>query len=240
MDTWQFLERRMSEPSVLQLKSLREQVYEHLRASIEAGALEPGTFIDQNRISAELGISRMPLRDAMIQLELEGFVDVLPRRGVRVRRLTLDDVRHLYEIIGALEGAALLSSPDGIDPGDLVRMDALNREMSSALESGEFDTYYSRNVDFHRVFLSWSDNLELRQTVRVCRQRLYDFPRERVFVPEWERRSIREHGEFLDLLLESRTREAADFLRDVHWSFEVQKPFLIRYHHLENGVEEEA
>ncbi len=230
----------MSEPSVLQLKSLREQVYEHLRASIEAGALEPGTFIDQNRISAELGISRMPLRDAMIQLELEGFVDVLPRRGVRVRRLTLDDVRHLYEIIGALEGAALLSSPDGIDPGDLVRMDALNREMSSALESGEFDTYYSRNVDFHRVFLSWSDNLELRQTVRVCRQRLYDFPRERVFVPEWERRSIREHGEFLDLLLESRTREAADFLRDVHWSFEVQKPFLIRYHHLENGVEEEA
>jgi DNA-binding GntR family transcriptional regulator len=125
-----------------------------LRASIEAGDLVPGTFIDQNHISAELGISRMPLRDAMIQLELEGFVDVLPRRGVRVRRLTLDDVRHLYEIIGALEGAALLSSPDGIDPGDLIRMDSLNREMSSALESGDFDTYYSRNVDFHRVFLS--------------------------------------------------------------------------------------
>ena len=230
----------MSGPSVLQLKSLREQVYEHLRASIEAGDLVPGTYIDQNRISAELGISRMPLRDAMIQLELEGFVDVLPRRGVRVRRLTLDDVRHLYEIIGALEGAALLSSSDGIDPGDLVRMDSLNREMSSALKSGDFDTYYSRNVDFHRVFLSWSDNLELRQSVRVCRQRLYDFPRERAFVPEWERRSIREHGELLDLLLEGKTREAADFLRDVHWSFEVQKPFLIRYHHLEPGVEVEA
>lgn len=227
----------MSNSSVLQLKSLREQVYEHLRASIEAGDLVPGTFIDQNHISAELGISRMPLRDAMIQLELEGFVDVLPRRGVRVRRLTLDDVRHLYEIIGALEGAALLSSPDGIDPGDLIRMDSLNREMSSALESGDFDTYYSRNVDFHRVFLSWSDNLELRQSVRVCRQRLYDFPRERAFVPEWEDRSIREHGELLDLLLEGKTREAADFLRDVHWSFEVQKPFLIRYHHLESGFE---
>ena len=229
----------MSKPSFLQFQSLREQVYEHLRASIEAGDLVPGIFINQNHISAELGISRMPLRDAMIQLELEGFVDVLPRRGVRVRRLTLDDVRHLYEIIGALEGAALLSSPDGIDPGDLIRMDSLNREMSSALESGDFDTYYSRNVDFHRVFLSWSDNLELRQSVRVCRQRLYDFPRERAFVPEWEHRSIREHGELLDLLLEGKTREAADFLRDVHWSFEVQKPFLIRYHHLEPGVEVE-
>jgi DNA-binding GntR family transcriptional regulator len=234
------MERRMSEASVLQLKSLREQVYEYLRASIEAGELLPGTFIDQNRISAELGISRMPLRDAMIQLELEGFVDILPRRGVRVRGLTLDDVRHLYEIIGALEGAALLSNPDGIDPGDLVRMDSLNRQMSSALSSGDFDTYYARNVDFHRVFLSWSDNLELKRSVRVCRQRLYDFPRERAFVPEWEHRSIREHGEFLDLLLDGRVREAADYLRDVHWSFDVQKSFLVRYHHLENGIGADA
>ena len=210
----------MSEPAVLQLMSLREQVYEHLRASIEAGELVPGTFLDQNRISAELGISRMPLRDAMIQLDLEGFVEVLPRRGVRVRRLTLDDVRHLYEIIGALEGAALLSVHDGVDASDL-------------------DAYYSCNVEFHRVFLSRSDNRELRQNVRVCRQRLYDFPRERAFVPEWEHRSVREHQEFLDLLQEEKMRAAADFLRDVHWSFEVQKPFLVRYHHLETGIEAE-
>jgi DNA-binding GntR family transcriptional regulator len=230
----------MSAPGVLQLKSLREQVYEHLRASIEAGDLIPGTFLDQNRISAELGISRMPLRDAMIQLDIEGFVEVFPRRGVRVRRLTLDDVRHLYQIIGALEGAALLCAPDGIDPGDLVRMDSLNREMSSALKAGDFDAYYSHNVDFHRVFLSWCDNQELRRSVRVCRQRLYDFPRERAFVPEWELRSIREHGEFLDLLLEGNPRAAADFLRDVHWSFEVQKPFLVRYHHLESEIGEES
>jgi len=229
----------MSEPAVLQLMSLREQVYEHLRASIEAGELVPGTFLDQNRISAELGISRMPLRDAMIQLDLEGFVEVLPRRGVRVRRLTLDDVRHLYEIIGALEGAALLSVHDGVDASDLVRMAELNSRMSVALEAGDFDAYYSCNVEFHRVFLSRSDNRELRQNVRVCRQRLYDFPRERAFVPEWEHRSVREHQEFLDLLQEEKMRAAADFLRDVHWSFEVQKPFLVRYHHLETGIEAE-
>ena len=240
MNNRHLMESRMSEPVVLQLKSLREQVYEHLRASIEAGELVPGTFLDQNRISAELGISRMPLRDALIQLDLEGFVEVLPRRGVRVRRLTLDDVRHLYEIIGALEGAALLSVPGGIEPDDLELMESLNGEMSLALEVGEFDAYYSRNVDFHRVFLSWCDNRELRRSVRVCRQRLYDFPRERVFVPEWERRSIQEHQEFLDLLRAGEARAAADFLRDVHWSFEVQKPFLMRYHHLENGIEGEA
>lgn len=226
----------MADTGILRFKSLREQVYEYLRASIESGALVPGTFLDQNRISAELGISRMPLRDALIQLDLEGFVEILPRRGVRVRRLTLDDVRHLYEIIGALEGAAVLSATAGLDEGDLDLMHALNDEMSSALEVGDFDTYYSRNVRFHSVFLSWSDNPELQRTVRVCRQRLYDFPRERSFVPEWEARSIQEHDELLELLRAGDIRSSADFLRDVHWSFEVQKPFLLRYHNLEAGT----
>lgn len=225
----------MTGQGVLQLSSLREQVYEHLRAAIEAGDLEPGTFLDQNRISAELGISRTPLRDALIQLDLEGFVEVLPRRGVRVRRLTLADVRHLYEIIGALEGAALLSARHALVPDDIQRMERLNQEMTAALESAEFDLYYSLNVAFHRVFLSGSDNQELKRTVRVCRQRLYDFPRERAFVPEWERRSIDEHAALVDLLRAGDLRAAADYLRDVHWSFDVQRPFLLRYHHLNDG-----
>ena len=225
----------MTGPGVLQLSSLREQVYEHLRSAIEAGELEPGTFLDQNRISARLGISRTPLRDALIQLDLEGFVEVLPRRGVRVRRLTLADVRHLYEIIGALEGAALLSAGCPLLPDDIHRMERLNREMASALDAAEFDLYYTLNVAFHGVFLSWSDNEELKRTVRVCRQRLYDFPRERAFVPEWERRSIDEHAALVDLLRAGDLRAAADFLRDVHWSFDVQRSFLLRYHHLDDG-----
>jgi len=223
----------MTGPGVIQLMSLREQVYEHLRESIEAGALEPGTFLDQNRISAELGISRTPLRDALLQLDLEGFVEVLPRRGVRVRRLTLDDIRHLYEIIGALEGAALLSSGGALDGAEITRLERLNRSMSSALDSADFDAYYALNVDFHGVFLSRSDNEELKRTVRVCRQRLYDFPRERAFVPEWERRSIEEHASLVDLVREGDLRAAADFLRDVHWSFAVQKAYLLRYYHLD-------
>jgi DNA-binding GntR family transcriptional regulator len=226
----------MTGPGVIQLMSLREQVYEHLRESIEAGALEPGTFLDQNRISADLGISRTPLRDALLQLDLEGFVEVLPRRGVRVRQLTLDDIRHLYEIIGALEGAALLSSGDALESSEIETLRRLNEAMSAALDTADFDEYYALNLDFHGVFLSRSDNEELKRTVRVCRQRLYDFPRERAFVPEWERRSIEEHTALVALIREQDHRAAADFLRDVHWSFQVQKPFLLRYYHLDEPV----
>lgn len=223
--------------SPLNLKSLREQVYEHLRAAIQAGRLRPGAFLDQDRIAAELGTSRTPLRDALIQLETEGFVEILPRRGVVIRSLRLEDVRHLYEIIGALEGAALLSVAARLGPADLSRMRALNAEMEAALDASDFDAYYDRNLAFHEVFLAPSDNRELRRTVRVCRQRLYDFPRERAFVAEWERRSTREHEELVALLASGDARAAADFLRDVHWSFEVQKPFLLRYHRLESATD---
>lgn len=236
----QVVQRTDARTSPLNLKSLREQVYEHLREEIETGGLRPGSFLDQDRIAAGLGISRTPLRDALIQLETEGFVEILPRRGVVVRALHLDDVRHLYEIVGALEGAALLSAFELLSPGDLGRMRALNAGMEAALDGSDFDAYYERNLAFHGVFLERSDNRELRRTVRVCKQRLYDFPRERAFVPEWERRSTREHAALLDLLESRDARGAADFLRDVHWSFEVQKPFLLRYHHLEAEAGAEA
>ncbi|MCL7981739.1 MAG: FCD domain-containing protein, partial [marine benthic group bacterium] len=140
---------------------------------------------------------------------------------------------HLYEIIGALEGAALLSSGDALASREIETLERLNRAMSAALDAADFDAYYALNLDFHGVFLSRSDNEELKRTVRVCRQRLYDFPRERAFVPEWERRSIEEHAALIALIQEQDLRAAADFLRDVHWSFAIQMPFLLRYYHLD-------
>ena len=63
---------------------MREQVYEYLRDEISNRKLLPGATININEISRQLGISKTPLRDAIIQLETEGFVTILPRRGVTV------------------------------------------------------------------------------------------------------------------------------------------------------------
>ena len=220
----------MVAPAALNLKSLREQVYEYLRGAINRGDLAPGSFLDQNRLSAELGISKQPLRDALIQLETEGFVSILPRRGVLVRRLGLDDIRHLYEVIGALESAVVMSVFPAMARPHFTQMRSLNADMVVAIDRGDFDTYYDLNLGFHKVFLGMSDNPALVRTVEVSKQRLYDFPRPKDFVPEWELASTEEHAEFVDLLERGDGRAAADHLRDVHWSFEVQRPFILRYY----------
>ncbi|MBT8479694.1 MAG: GntR family transcriptional regulator [Gemmatimonadetes bacterium] len=222
---------------LLRLKSLREQVYEHLHRAINSGDLEPGSFIDQRMLAAELGISRQPLRDALIQLELEGFVTVLPRRGVKVRKLELDDIRHLYQVIGALESYVLTHAAARVCEDEAHDMRELNASMVEAIETGDFDTYYDLNLAFHDVFLRTSDNPLLRRTVRICKQRLYDFPRERRFHREWELTSTAEHAHIVELIARSHHGEAADYLRDVHWSFEVQRPYIRAYYHMDDPEE---
>jgi DNA-binding GntR family transcriptional regulator len=219
---------------ILRLKSLRELVYEHLHRAINSGELEPGSFIDQKKLAAELGISRQPLRDALIQLELEGFVTVIPRRGVEVRRLTLDDIRHLYEVIGALESFVLMHAASRVGEPEAQRMHDLNEAMVVAIEAGDFDTYYDLNLAFHDAFLDSSDNRLLLRTVRICKQRLYDFPRERRFDREWELASTGEHEHIVDLVSRARHDEAATYLREVHWSFDVQSPYIRSYYHMED------
>jgi len=81
--------------------TLREKVYNYLREELAKGSLIPGSYIDQKAICENLEISRAPLRDALIQLETEQFIQILPRRGVLIKKLSLEDIKNSYEIIGS-------------------------------------------------------------------------------------------------------------------------------------------
>jgi DNA-binding GntR family transcriptional regulator len=194
------------------------------------GKLRPGSDLQLNALAEEMGISRTPLRDALLRLEAEGFVEILNRKGVRIAELSLDRIRDVYELLGGLESAALTSVGDRIRPKTLVRMRELNEEMVRALDASDFARYYDANLRFHDGYLSLSTNGELVRQVHILKQRLYDFPRLEGFVPEWERTSTGEHRTLLDHLIEGRIVQAADYLRDVHWSFSYQEPFIRRYY----------
>lgn len=216
--------------AILNLKSLREQVYDYLRESMNRGDLAPGANLDLNAISRRLGVSRTPLRDALLQLETEGFVTILPRRGCVVNLLTREDIRDLYQLIGSLEASVIRTEFPRITPAVIERMRSLNDEMTEALHDDDFDHFYAANLELHECFLSLSPNRRLVDLVRTMKHRLYDFPRKKTFIKEWELRSIDEHGELIWLLEAGDAPAAADYIRDVHWSFEVQRPFIEQYY----------
>jgi DNA-binding GntR family transcriptional regulator len=216
--------------ALLNIKSLKEQVYEYLREQMRTGELLPGSVIDMEQTSARLGVSKTPLRDALLQLEMEDFVTILPRRKVIVNVLTEEDIRNYYDIIGALEGVALLKAFDRIRPEDITAMQALNDAMKAAIGENDFDLYYEKNLAFHDTFLCLCGNESLVRIVNTLKKRLYDFPRSKGFVKEWEEASVLEHQRLVDLIRHGKRMEAANHVRDVHWSFRVQEPFIQKYY----------
>ncbi len=219
-----------SREEILSVKSLREQVYSYLHGQLDGGHIRPGSTLNLNEMSEGLGISKTPLREALIQLEVEGFVTFYPRRGIVVNTLTESDIRHAYEIIGSLESSVILWYFDRFDEDSIAALEEKNALMKEALERDDFEVFYENNLLFHNVFLSFTDNNSLVKTVMNYKTRLYDFPRRKGFVKEWEIRSTGEHQRFIELIKMNDARGAAEYFRDVHWSFKVQEPFIKKYY----------
>lgn len=220
----------MDAKPILNVKSLKEQVYDFLREQMRRGEILPGSVIDMEETSKKLGVSRTPLRDALLQLESEDFVAILPRRKVVVNVLTVEDIKNYYEIIGALESIAIIKAFDRMSQKDIDYMEQMNREMKQAIEANDFDLYYEKNLNFHSVYLDLCGNEKLIRIVNTLKKRLYDFPRRQGFVKEWEEASIKEHARLIQLLREGKKEEAARFMRDIHWSYEVQQKYIVEYY----------
>jgi len=194
---------------------LRTQVYEYLRNELTEGALEPGMFISMGQLMKRLGMSRTPLRDALLQLQFEGFVTFLPQRGIRINQLTKKDIEDIYEMIGGLESRALLSVFPRIGTAEIQRMKDINRAMYAQLTSKSITKYWQFNTDFHHVYLDLSTNAVLVRHLNTLRRRLLEFGK-REWNPQMRENNYEEHLTLVALIEKGNAVEAADYIRDVH------------------------
>lgn len=207
--------------------TLREKVYKYLRKELSRGDLKDESFIDQDKICKQLNISRAPLRDALIQLESERFVQILPRRGVRISKLSLKDVKDSYGIISAVESYVVAFGFHKFKPKHIKRMEELNRGLYEMLDSEQFEEYYDLNLKFHDVFLSLSQNSLVGDIVNPLKQRLYDFPRMR-YNREWELINLAEHQRFIHSVKVGNRDAAVAVIRYEHWDFNLHKDNIIK------------
>ncbi|MCG6930177.1 MAG: GntR family transcriptional regulator [Desulfofustis sp.] len=213
----------------LEFSSLSDQVYAYLRRQLNQGSLIPGSTIHIGDIAQQLGISKTPLRDALIHLELEGFVEILPRRGVRVRKLQVQDVKNAYDAVGLIEAFIVSSCIDRITPKHIDRLEELNEKIISDIKRDDFSRLFATNLKFHSVYLETSDNEPLKRFILPIKHRLYDFPRQN-YISEWELNNCEEHRQFIEYLKKGDGEGAARVLKDTHWSFEVQKDFIYSFY----------
>jgi DNA-binding GntR family transcriptional regulator len=213
----------------LKFSSLSEQVYSYLRRQMNQGSILPGSTINIGEIAKQLGISKTPLRDALIHMEIEGFVEIIPRRGVRVNELNIHDVKNAYDAIGLVEAFIVTTCIDKIDSTHIQKLEELNETMISDIKSNDFSRLFKTNLQFHNVYLDISDNEPLKKFILPIKHRLYDFPRQN-YISEWELENCEEHRKFLNELKQGNGEDAAKILKDIHWSFEYQKDFILQFY----------
>lgn len=217
----------------LEYSSLSEHVYLHLRRQMNSGGLTPGSTINIGEIADQLGISKTPLRDALIHLECEGFVTILPRRGVLVNELTIEDVRNAYDSIGLVESYIIKENIQNIRSSHIRKLTMLNDKMSAEIKSGDFSNLFESNLEFHNTYLEVSDNDMLKKFILPIKHRLYDFPRHN-FIAEWELRNCAEHQKFIDCLSRNDGEGAAKVLKQEHWSFTVQQEYIYQFYKMKS------
>ena len=213
----------------LEFSSLSDQVYSYLRRQMNQGTMLPGSTIHIGDIANQLGISKTPLRDALIQLECEGYVEILPRKGVRVNKLRIQDVKNAYAAIGLVEAFIVTSCIDKITPLHIKELEELNETIISDIKKEDFSRLFSTNLQFHNVYLEISDNEPLKKFILPIKHRLYDFPRQN-YISEWELKNCEEHRQVISCLKKGDGGGAAKILRDEHWSYEYQQAFIYSFY----------
>lgn len=200
--------------------TLRENVYNYLRSELASGNIEPGSYIDMPQLAKTLKVSKTPLRDALIVLEVEDIVTIYPRKGVMVNLVTMETIKHIYQIGSGLESVLMTSVFDYIAPVHLKKMRGVIKQAFDDFDKDDFSQAYDLNLQFHRVFHDLSDNAFLKRQLDGIFDRLFNFPArnfESPEVKEEERAYWREHEKMVDMIEAGAKVEVSDFLRDTHW-----------------------
>jgi DNA-binding GntR family transcriptional regulator len=170
--------------------------------------------LDERRLAQDFGISRTPVREAMAQLEREGFVRSEPRRGVYVVRKTRREVIELITVWAALESMAARLITENATDADIASL----RRMFATFEDGavraHLDEYSEVNIEFHQTIIRMSDN----QTLIDLAENLFTHMRmiRRKTIGERDRadRSIRDHMQIIEALESRDTERAERLVRD--------------------------
>jgi len=142
---------------------LREEIKRYLVDAILRRQLKPGDRIVETRIAQDLGVSQTPVREALRDLELLGFVTSEPFRGTRVRAFTPEELLQIYPIRAAIEGVAARAAATRITTEQLLALEEQLDRMREAIQLGDEAMAIEADVAFHRVIVEASGNRLIQQ-----------------------------------------------------------------------------
>jgi len=195
--------------------SLGKLVRDEMLALILRGELVPGQRINEPDVAARLGVSRVPVREALRELESTGLVAARKHAGVFVRTLAPKEVADLYELRSVLDGHAgrrAAGLPDAARRALVKRLAALLRDMKSHARKNDVQAYYTSNLVFHWAVVEAADNEALARTYRGIVQQLHLSRLKNLSRDTGMQASMREHKQIIDAIAAGSPRRAQALL----------------------------
>jgi DNA-binding GntR family transcriptional regulator len=190
--------------------SLVDAAYEAVRQRILDNLYPPGHRALEQELAEELGISRTPLREAMIRLRNEGLVEIIPRHGIRVLPLSATDMKEIYEMLTALESmAAELAARRQPGAAEVKPLEDASRDMARALRANDLEAWARADERFHSSLLDLCGNRLLKQTVLNFWDRAH---RARMFTLRLRPKPVQSTEEHRELVARIRAGDAAGAL----------------------------
>ncbi len=181
--------------------SKADHAYETILQSILDGEYEPGDRLVIERLARELGVSVVPVREAIRRLEADGYVTFTRNIGATVTAIDLERYPETIEAVAAIEGVALGLAVPHITPGDLRRAREVNDRLRDSLAKFDPSQFTRLNRRFHEILFSACPN---RHILAILEREwaLLDTTRRSAFtyIPERAARSVEEHDELLDMI----------------------------------------
>ncbi|HEV7256748.1 MAG TPA: GntR family transcriptional regulator [Bosea sp. (in: a-proteobacteria)] len=194
--------------------TLHGELLAALRDYIVEGNLEDGARVPERLLCERFGISRTPLREALKVLASEGLIDLLPNRGARVRVLSADDLRELFDVMGGLEALAGRLACERISDEEIAEIERVHHEMYRFYLRRDMHGYFQCNQEIHRMIVEAAGNAALKATYAGFAGRIRRVRYSANLATDRDRwgEAMREHEAILDALRRRSGSELSDIL----------------------------
>jgi DNA-binding GntR family transcriptional regulator len=193
-------------------RALYEDVADRLREQIFARRLEPGSWIDEQALAAEFGISRTPLREALKVLAVEGLVTMKVRRGAYVTEMSVDDVTEVFHLLAVLESDAAGEVARRASATQLAELQRLHDELEQRV--GDRAAFFAANERFHMKLLEVAGNRWRAQIVADLRKVMKLNRHHSLFRRGRLSDSLAEHRRLMDALVRREATAATERMRE--------------------------
>lgn len=206
---------KLSKINLNDYKPLREVIFNSLREAIIIGELRPGERLMEVQLADKMGVSRTPVREAIRKLELEGLVDMIPRKGAHVAELSVKDIMDVLEVRASLDGLATALAAERITDDELKELKHINIQFSQYIDKENLNGSIKKDAEFHDIIYRASRNDKLITILNNLREQVQRF--RVIYLKDYSspKNLIKEHNDIFDAI-NSRAIESSRSLAKAH------------------------